>query len=185
MKIYFEQRSWGGDNIDFDIYIKPFYTQAVEGAGLYYNSDGKLCSFYWVHPEKAKVFDDKELPKELLYSFKHGTRRCSVDAGKKNNWTFDDLIYDKVTPEMTRAYNKLMKELDKVTTIEEYHKLYPLILKGNRINEKVMDTFFKIQKVPDIPVVNGEIGIAFYMKCQVWKAMINKLGWDNENSNRH
>lgn len=176
MKIYFEQKSWGGDNIDLDIYIKPFCTDEDKGAGCYYNDDGKLCNFYWVHPKEARVFDTKELPKELLYSFKHGTSQCSVDTKKIDNWTFDDLIYSKVTPKMTRAYNKLMKEIDKITTIEEYHKLYPLVLKGNRINEKIIDTFFKIQKVPNIPVINGEIGIAFYMKYQVWKAMINKLG---------
>ena len=83
---------------------------------------------------------------------------------------------------MTRAYNKLMRELDKVNTIEDYHKLYPLILKGNRINAKIIDTLFKIQKIPNTPAINGEIGIAFYKKYIIWKAIIDKLGWGNENN---
>lgn len=177
MKIYFEPRGSSEDNIDFDIYIKP-----IKGCGHYYTSNGELTDFYWANPKRAKSFDTKELPKELLYSFRHGIWHCSIPKKKKNNWTFEDLTYDKITPKMTRAYNKLMRELNKVSTIEDYHKLYPLILKGNRINAKIIDTLFKIQKIPNILAINGEIGIAFYMKYKIWRAIIDKLGWDNENN---
>lgn len=176
MKVYFEESGGGPGFTWFDVYVKP----TRDGGGYQYNRFGKLEKFWYTDPEKANVFDSSELPKELWISIQHGTSMVELPDDKE--FSFESLKYNKVDLESIQAYVEVCKRLKNVKTLDDFKKLFPLIKKGNTLNNKIMDTFFNlINFKPNILgyLRRGEIGMALFQKSTDFKTLIKKYHIDN------
>lgn len=177
MKVYFEEDGIGSEGISISIYVKP----TTDGHGYHYDPNGDLTKFAWVNPEEARVFNSSELPDDLWYSIQHGLEEARVDESKEGKWTFDDLKYNKVNPEEVEAYIEANKRIEDIKTIEEFKDLYPIIKKSNRINRKFIYKLFSFfDDIPDVPLVNGEIGIQFFELVCIYKSLLVKIGLEEK-----
>ena len=176
MKVYFEYDGGGGGKTWINVYVDP----TDDGHGYWFTAEGKKTKFAWVHPSEATVFDSSELPEDLWYSIQHGVHHLEVDSSKSKGWTWDDLEYTKVSKEETAAYLEACNKIKEVTTIEDFKALYPIIRKGRRVNHSIMDKLLDLRGISDVPVHNGEIGIAFYQKMCIYKAILIELGLEKK-----
>jgi len=176
MKVYFETIGGGAGKISLSVYVNP----TKDGHGYFYSCDGRKVQFAWTNPQKAVVFDSSELPEELWYSFKHGVHHIEADENKLKDWTWDDLEYHKVEKEQVDALRVVKKKIKDVKTLDDFKELYPTIKKSNVVSHDVMDKLFSFFDIPDVPVRNGEIGIAFFQKMCIYNSLLVKSGIDTE-----
>ena len=183
MKVYFDPRGFFGKNIWLNLYIKP----KKDGSGIQYDALGKEYSFYWANPEKAVITaDHTDLPEDMWYSFCHGVNSFEVPKEKldDSNWkNLNDLIYTKVSKKQVEALEKVNNTIDNITTIEEFKELYPIIKDSGFFINKVMDKLFNLCNLSKWDVSkaeNGEIGISFLYKTDVYKELLKKLGIDTK-----
>lgn len=172
MKVYFEECGSGDGQIFINVYVNP----QEDGSGYQYDLTGKRHKFWWADPDEARVFDHTELPKDLLFSIRHGLDEVAVDEDKFENWTFNDLIYKKVDRESVRAYNEFQKMKQNIKTVEDFKNAYPTIKKCGFITDDIMKTLFRVMNIPSTPVQNGEIGIAFMMDRMNYSEALYMLG---------
>jgi len=176
MKVFFEPTGFSGYDVILSIFVKP----QKDGSGYHYSPDGSLHQYWWAIPGQARVFDSKEIPADLWYSIRHGVQKVKVPDDKTDTWTWDDVIYDKIEKEWIRALKKVDREIDNVQTLEDFKKLYPTIKKSHVYSQKVMNKMFQFYGLHDIPVVNGEIGIATYKKSIIYDALLAKSGLEKD-----
>ena len=170
MKVYFEKTGYGLGNIMITAFVSP----TNDGGGYYYNLEGKKRKFWWCNPEWSEVYDSKDLPKDLLYSFHHGVNNFEVPEDKADSWTPEDLIYTKVEREQCTAFCKVKKALPNVKSLDDFWKLYPDIKKSGFISGEIINKLFELVGIERTPVCNGEIGIAFYQDRMIFKAICDE-----------
>ena len=182
MKVYFEVTGGGPREAGYYHHITGFVKPTGDGHGHFYGVDGKLIQFAWCDSIKAKCVDSSELPKDLWYSFRHGTHHFYQSAKKgtfhleNNDIDISSLEYEKVSPKQVAMYNKAKKAADSINSIEELKVFYPQI-KGLRYipGNFVMKVLNLAQQSPT-PVINGELGIANFSTFLKYAAIINALG---------
>ena len=190
MKVYFQITGAGpyGKNKEYCHSIQVYIEPTGDGHAYKFSNQGEKYMFAWVNTENSLCIDSSELPKDLWFSIKHGVNQVyQVKTKDKNGYWENDnkehininsLIYEKVNVSQVRAYNKVMKELPNITTIEQYKAIYPLIKKGGRVSSPMIKKLFELThcKTPD--VYNGEIGIAFYKAFIIWKELVKQLKFE-------
>ncbi len=174
MKVYFEQTGRGAKEISINIYVEP----NTRGEAYHFNSLGEKICFSWVQPEKARVIDSDELPKILWESIQHGTSYGDIPADKEDDWTFDDLKYNKVNMSEVRAFREVKERIKGVHTIEDFKALYPTIKKSKRVDMEIIKKLYSLAEVEEIPMVNGEQGLYFFQNQLRYHALIIALGID-------
>lgn len=157
--IYLAETGGGEGYVDISMYIV-----LPNGDMADYDEEGKISRFTSARYGE-KSFRAKELPEDLLFSFRHGVNHLLVDeklSGHK--WTFDDLIYDKVDKEKWEEERQNIKTARKLIktceTIDDVYTLYDKYLREVPIPYDIIFKAFKIFKYePDLSdLFNGEIG---------------------------
>jgi len=170
MKVYFEASGGelGGDKYT-RIFVTAYVSPTKDGHDYHFTSKGERSQFSWVHPKDARVFDSKDLPRDLLYSFKHGVWRFDLPGDKADNWTPEDLIYEKVDRKRLAPLRRVQKALTDVKTLEEFWKLYPLIKKCGYISGDMIETLFRLIGIQRTPMYNGELGLAWMQDVEMFQ----------------
>lgn len=176
MKVYFEEVGGGDGKVCLRVYVNP----QEDGSGYQYDLTGRKHKFWWADPDEARVFEHTELPKDLLFSIRHGVDEVEVDEDKFENWTFDDLIYSKVERESVKAYNEFKKMMPNIKTVDDFKAAYPTIKKCGFITEDIVKTLFNVMSIPKTKVHNGEIGIAFMMDRMNYSEAVYMLGLEEK-----
>lgn len=172
MKVYFEHTGGSLKTASLQVYVDP----TGDGHAYHFGADEQKYLFAWANPKKARVFESDELPKQLWYSIHHGVDNVEVPIDKVANYEWSDVSYRKVSKTRIEAYKKVLSKIDDVQTIEDFKALYPLIKKCGIADNRIMDKLFQFCNTPDVPVYNGEIGIAFFQKQMVYKRLLHKIG---------
>lgn len=179
MKVYFEATcSTWRDGKEVDVYVHAYVNPTEEDdgyKGYQFNEDGNKYVFYWAEPDEAKVYDSKDLPKDLLYSFRHGVCDFKVPDDKGDNWTPEDLIYTKVDRKRLATLRKVKKALPDVKTLDEFWKLYPLIKQCGYVSIEMVDTLFGLIQLPRTPMYNGELGMAWAQDVANFQFLCNRF----------
>jgi len=68
----------GKKYFDFDIF--EYRECENEGKGFRYNRDGSETYYYWARPEESMLF--KNVPKDIMFSFKHGSSEFQIKREK-------------------------------------------------------------------------------------------------------
>ena len=159
--IYLEETGCGGGYVSIDMYIV-----LPNGYMAYYNREGKISCFTRSQVSSKKSFQAKELPKDLLFSFRHGVHYLRVDEKlREYKWTFEDLKYDKVDEgkwkEEQQNIKTARKLIDTCETIDDVYTLYDKYLRKAHIPYDIIFKAFKIFKYePDLShLFDGEIGM--------------------------
>ena len=181
--IYLEETGGGGGYVDVDIYIV-----LPNGDKAHYNREGKISRFACTS-SGAKSFQAKELPKDLLFSFRHGVNDLRVDEKLEGyKWTFDDLKYDKVDKEKWKEEQQNIKAarklIDTCETIDDVYTLYDKYLRKVHVPYDIIFKAFKIFKYePDLSsLFNGEIGMFGFEQSIVFFSIMQ--GYETEKKNR-
>lgn len=177
MKVYFEISGGGSDGkgnmvCSIKIYVNP--TQ--DGHAYHFDALGKEYQFAWANPKRAWCYESSELPKALWQSIQHGTWHAEIPAEKKNNWTLDDLKYERVKMPEVKAWKEVCDKIDSVETLDDFKALYPTLKESNRNSMAVILKLFSICGVDVIPEHNGEMGIAFMLNYFKFKRLLIQLG---------
>lgn len=82
MDIYFQVKGHGnhysgGYQIMYNVYLLP-KQKYLTGTGVQYSLFGEKEYFKWVNPSVSISIPESELPKEFVYSFKHGLDNISL-----------------------------------------------------------------------------------------------------------
>ena len=182
MKVYFEVTGGGTRKNGYYHHITAFVKPTGDGHGHYYGVDGKLIQFAWCNSIKAKCIDSSELPKDLWYSFKHGTEDF-YQLAKEGEYHLEnadicitDLDYEKVSPKQVTMYNKAKKAADDIKNVEELKAFYPQIKELKRVPANFVRKVLSLVNQSPAPVVNGELGIASLYTSLKYSAIIKALG---------
>ena len=182
MKVYFEVTGCGGSPEDgnhhcITAYVKP----TRDGHGYYYSVDGKLKKFAWCDSKRAKCVDSSELPKDLWYSFRHGTNDFCQPAKKgeyelKNaDICIADLKYEKASPKQIAMYKKAKKAADDIKSIEELKAFYPQIKGLKWIPGNFVRKVLNLANQKPTPAIKGELGFAHFCTWLSYSAVIKAL----------
>ena len=172
MKVYFEERGRGMGKIHILAYVNP----TGDGHAYTFNSNGKKCIFAWAHPKEARVYNHTELPKDLYYSIKHGSCDMHVPEEKRLRWEFDDLEYLKIDKEQVRATKIVHDKIKEVKTIDDFKKLYPHIKRCAYYIPECVYKLCELCGIGEVPMINGELGIAYYKQVFIYNALLKKIG---------
>ena len=172
MKVYFEVDGRGYGKLYLNAYVNP----TRDGHGYRFDLLGKKHQFAWTHTKEARVFEHTELPEEMWFSISHGSDHFMLDAEKADNWTFSDLVYDKIEKESVDAYMEFNKVEKKIKTVDDFKKIYPTIKKCGFVSCDIIGCLFRVLNVPRTPAYNGEIGIAFMMDEEKYRIALIMLG---------
>jgi len=178
MMVYFEPTGWTGARSILSVFVNP----QEDGSGFHFSPDGELHQYKWARPHYARRFHSSVIPEPLWYSIQHGIEKVSVPEEKTDTWTWNDVEYDRIDPEWVEAMLEVKQRIDDVKTPEEFAELYPLIKKSHVISHKVMDKLFSFYGLPDVPVHNGEIGIAALQKMSIYEQLLIKAGLETVES---
>jgi hypothetical protein len=178
MKVYFEPTGWTAKKSILSVFVNP----QDDGSGYHYSPDGTLHQYWWARPYNARVFEEEEIPEPLRFSIQHGVESVMVPKEKEDSWTWDDVEYMRIEPEWGEALLEVNKRIDDVKTFEEFAELYPLIKKSHVVSHKVMNKLMGLYSQPDVPVRNGEIGIAALQKMSIYEQLLIKAGLETVES---
>ena len=181
MKVYFEVTGGGPGDDGYYHHIIAFVKPTGDGHGHYYAVDGTLIQFAWCNSIKAKCVDSSELPKDLWYSFRHGTQDFYQLAKKGEyhlenaNIDISNLKYEKVDPKQVKMFNKAKKAADTINSIEELKAFYPQIKGLRRIPANFVKRVLYLANQSPALVINGELGIACFYTSIKYSAVIKAL----------
>lgn len=182
MKVYFEVTGYSGipkegNYHDITAYVKP----TRDGYGSYYSVDGKLKKFAWCDSKRAKCIDSSELPKDLWYSFRHGTNDFCQPA-KKGEYELEnadiciaDLKYEKVSPKQVAMYKKAKKAADDIKNIEELKAFYPQIKELKWVPGNFVRKVLSLANQMPAPAIKGELGFAHFCTWLRYSTVIKAL----------
>lgn len=168
--IYFEETGGGGGCVFIDMYIV-----LPNGEMACYDNHGELSEFTRSRYD-WRVFQADEIPKDLLFSFRHGgTRnlRAKHELGKYK-WSFDDLEYDKMDEdkwnEEQRNIKTAIEQVGNCKTIGEVYEIYDKYLRNAHLPYEVIRKAFEICKYePSLSSwVRGEIGMFAFEQAFVF-----------------
>ena len=171
MKVYFEERGHGMG----EIYLQAYVTPTQDGHAYSYDSNGKKYEWAWAHPSEARVFEHTQLPKDLWFSIKNGSCDMTIPASKKHDWNFSDLKYRKISREQVEASRYVHKHINEVQTIDDFKKLYPIIRNCAFYIPECVYKLCELFGVGKVPMVNGELGLAFYQQVCIYNQILKKL----------
>lgn len=172
MKVYFEERGWGAEKIFLRAYVNP----TKNGYAYSFDANGKKYSWCWAKPIKAVVYDHTQLPQDLWFSIKHGSCDMEIPKNKRESWDFSDLIYDKIDQEAAKAAKYVYRQIKMVQTMDDFKKLYPYIKKCAYYIPEVVDKLCELCGIGKVPMVNGELGIAFYRQVCIYNHLLKENG---------
>lgn len=143
------------------------------GKGFRYLTSGKEIYYKWARPEESQLFE--KVPKDIMFSFRHGTSDFRIEVDKFNK--------DMTVLEIVRASDfKYVKqeEVDAAVIIGNIKNLSD-IKKHWQLMDKYGFSPFVIEeclkaigiKIP--PVINGEIGIHTMMLHRSFSAAFKKI----------
>lgn len=157
--IYIEESGGGNGNVWMKVFIV-----LPNGEKAYYTREGEISRFS-CGCSCAHSFQANELPKDLLFSFRHGTH--SVEAKWElgdYKWNFDDLEYERIDEEKWNKEQQNIKSarelIDTCKTIDDIYTLYDKYLRNAHTPYDIIFKAFKIlQYEPNLSdLFNGEIG---------------------------
>jgi hypothetical protein len=181
MKVYFQVTGYGsgknGNCHDITAFVKP----TRDGHGHYYSVDGKLKKFAWCDSKRAKCVDSSKLPKDLWYSFRHGTWNFSQLAKEgeldleNTDIRITDLEYEKVSSKQVAMYKKAKKAADDIKNIEELKAFYPQIKELKWIPGSFVRKVLNLADQKPAPAIKGELGFAHFCTWLRYSAAIKAL----------
>jgi hypothetical protein len=172
MKVYFEERGYGMGKVSIKAYVNP----TKDGHAYSFNSDGKKYIWAWASPSRARVYDHTQLPEDLWFSIKNGSDDMKIPENKRENWDFSDLSYHKIEKEQVKATKYVYRQIKNVKTLDEFKKLYPYIKKCAFYIPEVVYKLCELCGVGEVPMVNGELGLAFYKQVCIYNHILKELG---------
>ena len=127
------------------------------GTGLYYNVSGSKGSYSWACPEENKLF--KNIPKDILYSFKHGSRSFLIDEKDiKDCDNYEQLIRKSNFKFVTKKTVENAKFIESINTISKIKQNWAKI-KSIGFSGNIMNICLRDLNIPIPGIVNGELGL--------------------------
>lgn len=158
--IHFEETGGGGGEVSIDVFIVlPNKKMA------HYDNNGELSCYTRGGFGGAKSFQVEELPKEFVFSFRHGMNNVRVDeklSGYK--WTFEDLRYKAIDENKWKEERQnikiAIKQVAQCKTIGDVYAIYDKYLRTAHIPYEVIWKAFEISGYePSLSTwARGEIG---------------------------
>ena len=175
--IYFSETGGGMGKVSIQAYIiKP------NGEKAYYRNDGNENTFSCTLFDGLKC-DASELPKEMLFSFRHGISNFEVDESLKGyKWKLEDLKYEVIDEDEWNKEQQNLKsalaQIDSCKTISDVYDLYDKYLRNRHIPYEVIGKAFKIFKhEPDMTnIFNGEIGAFAFEQTFLFVSIMEEYG---------
>lgn len=178
--IYFSETGGGCGKVSIHAYILQ-----PNGEKAYYRRYGDKNEFSCTMFSRVS-FKASELPKEMLFSFRHGTHFFYADESLNGyKWGLMDLEYEVVDKhkleEEQMCFMKTRNHIDKCKSIGDVYKLYDKYLRDRPIPYDIIFKAFKIIKYEpnDANLFNGEIGIYAFNQSFAFVSIMEGYGKEN------
>lgn len=157
MKIWFYASGGSAHEVWINIYTDP----RKDGSGKIYDIYGHPHRFWWARG--GLCLDESELPKELVYSFRHGTDTLILKTDEDAPWfpeiTKEDVLraeYNKVTPEQVRGRKKSRSiQITSVKDVLNNEKM----LSENGLTQEQCKQLHELAGMSFPVMHNGELGL--------------------------
>lgn len=173
MKYYFEETGGGDGKIEISVYVKPKEEEMGFRAHTF-DIYSKLSPFWWADPDNARVYESNELPRDMLYSIKHGTEIFEVPEEKADTWQLSDLEYKKIERKMVGNQRKAIKLLDDCHNAEDIYKVYSKYIEPTGLlTSEFVGRANQILSLPGMPFTS-EIGFAGCMDALRFQSVMKE-----------
>ena len=165
MKIWFDASGGSAHEVWINVYTDP----RKDGSGKQYDIYGHPHRFWWTGG--GLCLDESELPKELVYSFRHGTDTLILKTDEEISWdreiTKEDVLkaeYAKVTPEQVRGMKKAkIIQITSTKDVLDNEKM----LSENGLTQEQCKQLHELAGIPFPVMHNGELGLwVMTYQCQ-------------------